>query len=424
MAAIELEPLPPREAVEFFRQKGYRMAFAWQDMPAQEHAAAFTVAKAMRLDVLKEIRGATDRAIAEGTTFQEFRRTLSPQLQDKGWWGKREMVDPVTGETVNAQLGSDARLRKIFDTNVSTAYSEGQSERIQRNIELFPYLQYLRSSSEHPRLSHAPLAGRVLRADDPWWQAHMPVKAWGCKCGVLQLTARQVSQMGLEVSEAPPERYVEYTNTRTGETMDVPVGVHPAFNYRPGLRRESLARALMDKADVAEPRTAARMLADGADQWAPLVQVEFNDFVGRYTGGERRTVGQRRVVGAFSSDQVDALQGAGQLRGAGARGTIHVDMTKLRSMLGGGQHAPGPATDAGAALVAQLPTLLRQVGEAWLDGHHVVLLCTSPSDSQRVVKVVVDLTGQAGGKAGGNGVVSMEVIDPASFDRTGLSRLQ
>ena len=47
---------------------------------------------------------------------------------------------------------------------------------------------------------------------------------------VLQLTARQVSQMGLEVSEAPPERYVEYTNTRTGETMDVPVGVHPAFN--------------------------------------------------------------------------------------------------------------------------------------------------------------------------------------------------
>ena len=93
------------------------------------------------------------------------------------------MVDPVTGETVNAQLGSDARLRKIFDTNVSTAYSEGQSERIQRNIELFPYLQYLRSSSEHPRLSHAPLAGRVLRADDPWWQAHMPVKAWGCKCG-------------------------------------------------------------------------------------------------------------------------------------------------------------------------------------------------------------------------------------------------
>ena len=229
MAAIELEPLPPREAVEFFRQKGYRMAFAWQDMPAQEHAAAFTVAKAMRLDVLKEIRGATDRAIAEGTTFQDFRRTLGPQLQDKGWWGKREMVDPVTGETVNAQLGSDARLRKIFDTNVSTAYSEGQSERIQRNIELFPYLQYLRSSSEHPRLSHAPLPAASCVQTIPGGKRTCRSRH-GAASAVLQLTARQVSQMGLEVSEAPPERYVEYTNTRTGETMDVPVGVHPAFN--------------------------------------------------------------------------------------------------------------------------------------------------------------------------------------------------
>ena len=98
-------------------------------------------------------------------------------------------------------------------------------------------------------------------------------------------------------------------------------------------------------------------------------------------------------------------------------------MTKLRNVLGQGQRAPAQATDTGAALVAQLPTLLRQVGEAWLDGDHAVLLCTSPSDSQHVVKVVVDLTGQAR-KAGGNGVVSMEVIDPASFDRTGLSKLQ
>ena len=101
---------------------------------------------------------------------------------------------------------------------------------------------------------------------------------------------------GPEVSEAPPERYVEYTNTRTGETMDVPVGVHPAFNYRPGLRRESLGRALMDKADTAEPRTAARMLADGADQWAPLVQAEFDDFVGRYTAANA----VRPVSGAWS----------------------------------------------------------------------------------------------------------------------------
>ena len=194
-------------------------------MPAQEHAAAFTVAKAMRLDVLRKSAAPPTARSPRARRFRTFGARSAAQLQDKGWWGKREMVDPVTGETVNAQLGSDARLRKIFDTNVSTAYSEG-SERIQRNIELFPYLQYLRSSSEHPRLSHAPLPAASCVQTIPGGKRTCRSRH-GASAGA-QLTARQVSQMGLEVSEAPPERYVEYTNTRTGETMDVPVGVHPA----------------------------------------------------------------------------------------------------------------------------------------------------------------------------------------------------
>ena len=39
-----------------------------------------------------------------------------------------------------------------------------------------------------------------------------------------------------------------------------------------------------------------------------------------------------------------------------------------------------------------------------------IVQCYLPSDSQRVVKIVVDLTGGRQGRS--NGVVSMEVIDP------------
>lgn len=422
MGDLELEPLAPQEAVDFFRQRGYRLTFAWEDMAAQEHAAAFTVAKATQLDVLKDIRGAVDRAIADGTTFADFRRTLSPALQAKGWWGKREMTDPLTGEIVNAQLGSDARLRKIFDTNVATAYSEGQSERIERNIDLFPYLQYLRSSSEHPRLLHAAWAGKVMRADDPWWQRHMPIKEWGCKCGVLQLTERQLGQMGLKAEPAPPEQYVEYTNSRTGETMQVPQGVHPAFNYPPGLRRANLAKTLMDKADAASAATAARVLDDGAETWLPLVQQEFDDFVGRYAEGERREVGRRRVVGAFSPQVVSTLQASGALQADDA-GTIHVVMSRLQHLLGANRSAARRAKGSGVSFVSQLPTLLRHIGEAWLDGRRAVLLCTSPDDETRVVKVVVDLAAKTLQVDQGPAVVSMELIDPRSFTRKGLTRL-
>ncbi len=247
MAEIRLKPLPPAEAVAFLRQKGYRIGFDYRDVWQQEHQAMFTVAKVMRIDILEDIRGAVDQAIADGTTFAQFQKQLTPLLQDKGWWGKKAMVDPGTGETVAARLGSPRRLGIIFDTNVATAYSEGQWERIQQNKRLFGFLEYVRTASTHPRLTHLDYAGLVLPVDDPFWADHMPVKEWRCKCTVIQHTGRTLEREGLAVGKAPPEVMREYTNPRTGEISQVPRGVDPAFNYPPGGRRAHLDRMLQEK---------------------------------------------------------------------------------------------------------------------------------------------------------------------------------
>ena len=47
---------PPAEASAYFRQKGDRPAFRWTEVWGEEHAHAFTVAKAVQADVLKAIR--------------------------------------------------------------------------------------------------------------------------------------------------------------------------------------------------------------------------------------------------------------------------------------------------------------------------------------------------------------------------------
>ncbi|MFM9902146.1 MAG: phage minor head protein [Polaromonas sp.] len=242
-----LKAVNPEEAISFFRQKGYRIGFDYRDVWQQEHQAAFTVAKVTQIDLLTEIRGYVDAALADGTTLATFQQALIPKLQARGWWGKQELVDPLDGQAKLVQLGSPRRLEVIYDANLATAYSEGQWERIQRNQQLFPFLEYMRSGSTNPRHTHLAYAGVLLRADDPFWPRHFPIKEWGCKCYVIQRSQRMMDREGLKLGSAPPEVMRTLVNQRTGEIMQVPTGVDPAFNYPPGGRRSHLDKLLDDK---------------------------------------------------------------------------------------------------------------------------------------------------------------------------------
>lgn len=258
---IQFRALPPKDSIAFFEQKGYKIGFSWEDVWQEEHQAAFTVAKAMQLDILRDIRSGIDSALKDGTTFETFLKTLKPLLMEKGWWGKAEMIDPTTGEPKLVQLGSTRRLRTIFDTNLRTAHSEGQWARIQRAKKSFPYLRYNANNSEHPRLEHSGWDDLVLPADDPFWKAHFPVKAWGCKCNVTQMNGKMLEQRGLKVSESPKVQQYQYVNKRTGEIQKIPRGVDPAFNYPPGGRLANLPKFLTEKLDVSTPAIAASALS-------------------------------------------------------------------------------------------------------------------------------------------------------------------
>lgn len=251
--ALKLQALPPREAIEFFRQKGYKIGFDWRDVWQREHQAAFTVAKATRIDLLQDIRGAIDAALADGTTFETFRKALQPTLMQKGWWGKAMMTDPDTGEDKLVQLGSTRRLKTIYDTNLRSAHGEGQWERIQESKRAFPYLIYDANNSAQPRHEHSAWDGLVLPADHPFWLEHMPIKAWGCKCRVRQLSQAQLERRGLEISEAPKVPTSTYINQRTGEVQKIPAGVDPAFHYPPGGRLANLEQHYAETLDAAPP---------------------------------------------------------------------------------------------------------------------------------------------------------------------------
>jgi uncharacterized protein with gpF-like domain len=106
----------PKAALDYIKRKKLKVGFSYKDVWLEEHAAAFTVAKAMQLDVLADLHAAVIRAVKNGQSFETFKKNIKPLLRQKGWWGRRKMTDPLTGETVNTRLGSDRRLKTIYHT--------------------------------------------------------------------------------------------------------------------------------------------------------------------------------------------------------------------------------------------------------------------------------------------------------------------
>lgn len=321
----------PTEAIHYFRNKVNVPGFDYRDIWKDEHAHAFTVAKAMQMDVLTSIRDSLDKALANGQTFRQFAKDLTPTLQNLGWWGKAEMTDPVTGETVDAQLGSPRRLQTIYDANMRTARAAGQWERIERTKDAMPYLLYELGPSRDHRKEHVSWAGTLLPVDDPWWGSHMPPNGYGCKCRVRQVSkyeAKQLEKTGVPDPEAgpeidpetglptghtlpgtipvkttaPPTKMVSWENQRTGVVEDVPAGIDPGWNTNPGkVRQKSLEDLLAGKIDgLTEPeRTVAiRDLASSGrfEQWVDAV------FERNQPKGEKQIIG---VIDSKARDYVE-----------------------------------------------------------------------------------------------------------------------
>lgn len=214
--------LQPEKAVEYFRSKGHRISWNWYETFQEANAKAFTVAKVARLDVLNDIRGAVDDAIANGTTFAQFKKDLEPTLRRKGWWGKQVVVD-AQGEAEVVQLGSVRRLKTIYGANLQTGYMAGRWQGMVENAEARPYWQYIAIDDGATRASHRKMHKRVFRWDDPIWQSLYPPNDWGCRCRVRALTAKQVEQKGLtvEVSDGKLRESLELVSQRTGELQPV-----------------------------------------------------------------------------------------------------------------------------------------------------------------------------------------------------------
>ncbi|GHT96746.1 hypothetical protein AGMMS49545_22590 [Betaproteobacteria bacterium] len=214
--------LPPKDAIAFFERKGVHLAWDWHDTDAATHAQSFTVAKVTSLDMLGWFQNEIERTLKEGRTFEDFKKSLRPRLEEAGWWGKKEMLDANTGEITQVQLGSARRLRTIFQTNVQTSYMAGRYKRYLDNAENRPYWRYVAVMDSRTRAGHAALNGKIWRADDPIWQTLWPPNGWGCRCRVQALSAAEFEKSGAKLEDGRSAIVKkEVAINKNGDTMQV-----------------------------------------------------------------------------------------------------------------------------------------------------------------------------------------------------------
>lgn len=229
--------VPAREAIKYFKAKGLRESFSYADVFREEHVNAFTVAKMLDMDLLKDVQDSIYSALTEGLSYEEWSDRLIPTLQANGWWGRQAMVDPLTGKTVIAELGSSRRLQIIFRTNMQSAYSVGRWQQIMAQAADAPYLMYDAVDDYRTRPQHRAWDNLVLAITDVFWKRHYPPNGWGCRCGVIQLSQDDLDAMGLSVSDSPKTKYVDWKNPRTGKVERIPEGIDAGFDFNAGQAR-------------------------------------------------------------------------------------------------------------------------------------------------------------------------------------------
>lgn len=235
---LTVKPLPPEEALAFWRDKTPITAEVFKSLEAGARARAFAVAGLARLDQVSALQTALADALEQGETLASFKKRAAAIIEEAGWKGRR--------------------VENIFRTNVQQAYQAGRYVQMRRASKARPYWQYVAVQDRRTRPAHAVLDGKVYPADHEFWNAHYPPNGFQCRCTVRSLSPRQVEAERLTVERDMPGPQV-WTDDKTGmeHFVNMP-GPDRGFAGNPGKDwLQGLAPSPLDDGAVVFPQAPA-----------------------------------------------------------------------------------------------------------------------------------------------------------------------
>jgi SPP1 gp7 family putative phage head morphogenesis protein len=168
------------EAVRAFRRRVPITDPEYEALLDSEMQRAFWVAHVTEARAVQQVFNAVDRAVADGTTLEDFHDDVDTVLEPFG------ITDPTHIET-------------IFRTNVMGAYNAGRTE-VFSDPEVQKARPYLRfdavGDSRTSKICEA-LNGTILPADDPFWRTHTPPLHHNCRSILTALNDTEADDEGV-----------------------------------------------------------------------------------------------------------------------------------------------------------------------------------------------------------------------------------
>lgn len=171
------------DALRYARDKRVVLSdeFYLLDLNARQYAT--TVSYLASLDQIRTVINLTNRAIEDGSTFQEFQKAV--------------------GEA-GIEL-SPHHLDNIFRTNIQNAYAHGIWTQQQENKANRPYLKYSSLTDSRVRPSHLALNNIIRHIDDAFWDTHYVPNGFNCRCAIDAITESQAKRLGITTDDDLPD---------------------------------------------------------------------------------------------------------------------------------------------------------------------------------------------------------------------------
>lgn len=188
---VTADPGKFKEALDWFKKRYPSIDIGTLRKWAADRA--FIIAGVAELDVVTQVHNEIQRAIDDGTGFDDFKKSVTDSLESA--WQNNDATPTNVGW----------RVETIFRTNIQKSYNAGRWQQIHDPdvLEYRPYLMFDAILDSRTTDICQERNGTILPADDDFWNSNNPPLHFNCRSSLRSLSQAEGDRRG--VSDSAPD---------------------------------------------------------------------------------------------------------------------------------------------------------------------------------------------------------------------------